>query len=110
MKKVFAAVLAVFMIFFGLSLVGSPERLEPETVTREGGCVRVDTRLSAELVMDRLRAKELWRERFDGVVVYYAYSDYVRGYEVVHSQRVNVMIAERAEVTAVGMPLLVGSY
>ena len=52
----------------------------------------------------------LWTEEFDGVTVTYAYSDFVRGYETVRGMRVNIMIAERAEYTAVGMPLLTGSY
>lgn len=110
MKKIFAAILAVFMIFAGLSIRGNEERLEPIETTESGGCVRVDTLLSAETVISRLAARELWREKFDGVTVYYAYSDFVRGYEVVHGKRVNVMIAERKEGTAVGMPLLTGSY
>ena len=110
MKKVFASVLAVFMIFAGLNIRSDPQRLDPVSIAKEGGCVRVDTLLDVEAVLDRLCAKELWRESFDAVTVYYAYSDFVRGYEVVHGKRVNVMIAEREEYTAVGMPLLTGSY
>ena len=110
MKKIFAAILAVFMIFAGLSIRGREDRLEPMERSESGGCVRVDTLLSAETVISRLAARELWREEVCGVTIYYAYSDFVRGYEIVHRKRVNVMIAEREEVTAVGMPLLTGSY
>ena len=109
MKKIFAVILAVFMIFAGLSLRGNEERLDPIAREESGGCVRVDTLLSAETVISRLAAHELWREKLDGVTVYYAYSDFVRGYEIVHGKRVNVMIAERAGATAVGTPLLIGS-
>lgn len=110
MKKAFAAVIAVFLIVIGLSVRGGIERSEPYSITEQGGCVRAETSLPAEAVLSKLGCTLLWTESFDGVTVYYAYSDFVNGYEVVCGKRVNVMIAERAEYTAVGMPLLTGSY
>lgn len=110
MKKAFAAVIAVFLIVIGLSVRGGIERSEPYSIIEQGGCVRAETSLSAEAVLSKLGCTLLWTENFDGVTVYYAYSDFVNGYEVVCGKRVNVMIAERAEYTAVGMPLLTGSY
>ncbi len=110
MKKAFAALIAVLLILFGLSMRGDVERLSPYSVTREGGCVRADTHISAEAVQSRMGATLLWTEQFDGVTVYYCYSDFVNGYEVVCGKKVNIMIAQREEYTAVGIPLLTGSY
>lgn len=110
MKKVFVAVLAVIMIIFGLYIRGGVERTQPFSVTSEGGCVRADTFMSAQNVMDKYGAVLLWTEDFDDLTVYYCYSDFVCGYETVCGKRVNIMIAEREEYTAVGMPLLTGSY
>ncbi|MCI9518124.1 MAG: hypothetical protein HFK08_02560 [Clostridia bacterium] len=110
MKKAFVAVVAIIIIMFGLSMRGDVERLSPFSVTHEGGCVRADTHISAETVVSRMGATLLWTEEFDGVTVYYCYSDFVNGYEVVCGKKVNIMIAQREEYTAVGIPLLTGSY
>lgn len=110
MKKVFFAVAATVMILIGLCIRGDVTRLNPYSVVYEGNCTRVETDLSAEIVVSRLNATVLWTENFDGVTVYYCYSDAVNGYEKVCSKRVNVMIAEREQYTAVGIPLLTGSY
>lgn len=64
MKKIFAAILAVFMIFAGLSIRGREDRLEPMERSESGGCVRVDTLLSAETVISRLAARELCGKRW----------------------------------------------
>lgn len=110
MKKAFAAVFAVILIMFGLSLRGNVERLSPYSITQESGCVRADTHISAQAVRSRMGATLLWTEKFDGVTVYYCYSDFINGYETVCGKRVNIMIAEREQYTAVGIPLLTGSY
>lgn len=110
MKKIFAAMLAVCMIIAGLSLKGNISRIDPIYMQESGGCRRADTYLKAETVLSRLGAECMWTEKIDGMTVYYGYSDFINGYEVVHGKRVNVMIAEKPDVTAVGIPLLVGSY
>ena len=110
MKKVFVGILAVCLIICGLNMRADVDRLDPYSVTSEGGCVRADTHISAQTALSRLGGTVLWTEEVDGVTVTYAYSDFVRGYETVRGMRVNIMIAERAEYTAVGMPLLTGSY
>ena len=83
MKKVFVGILAVCLIICGLNMRADVDRLDPYSVTSEGGCVRADTHISAQTALSRLGGTVLWTEEFDGVTVTYAYSDFVRGYETV---------------------------
>lgn len=110
MKRVLAGIVAVFCILFGLHVRIDYNRLSPISIESQGECTRIDTVLSVGEVFEALGGEILWTEKLDGVVVYYGYSDYINGYKIVHSRRVNVMVADRAESRAVGIPLLIGSY
>ena len=57
-----------------------------------------------------LGATLLWEETVDEIVVIYAYSPFIRKYETVKGQRVNIMAAVSDKTVALGCPLLKGSY
>lgn len=65
---------------------------------------------SPDTLLDRLSARELWRERAEDVDIVYGYTDAIPMYETVRGMRVNVMIASSARGVSVGCPLLMGSY
>ena len=54
--------------------------------------------------------EELFRERYDDLIVIYAYTPLREYYVDVHGERVNVMIAVRGNKISVGSPVLSGSY
>lgn len=64
----------------------------------------------AEKALKKLRARELYREKIDGILFINAYSGLLRGGVVVEGQKINLQIAVKDEgKLIIGTPLIIGS-
>lgn len=82
------------------------------TLDKYNGVKRLDLDgyYDKKTVLDAYDATELWCERFDELIVVYAFSPMMTECVSIKGHKVNLMIALRDDRVAIGTPILKGSY